>query len=35
MRLNMLYGENAALSLARSESRGVVATVSIPLASAS
>ena len=35
MRLSMLYGEKAALSLARAESRGIVATISIPLASAS
>jgi signal transduction histidine kinase len=31
LRLTMLYGNDAVLSLARAESRGVVATVSIPL----
>jgi LytS/YehU family sensor histidine kinase len=30
LRLTMLYGERAILSLARAQSRGVVATVSIP-----
>jgi len=30
-RLTMLYGDSAVLSLARAASRGVVATVSIPL----
>jgi sensor histidine kinase YesM len=33
-RLTMLYGDQAVLSLARGTSRGVVATVSIPLAAA-
>jgi LytS/YehU family sensor histidine kinase len=33
-RLTMLYGDQAVLSLARAASRGVVATVSIPLAAA-
>jgi LytS/YehU family sensor histidine kinase len=33
-RLMMLYGDRAVLSLARAASRGVVATVSIPLAAA-
>jgi len=33
-RLTMLYGDRAVLSLARAASRGVVATVSIPLAAA-
>jgi signal transduction histidine kinase len=35
MRLSMLYGEKAALSLAQGDARGVVATISIPLASMS
>ena len=35
LRLMMLYGGKAVLSLARAESRGVVATVSIPLQSRS
>ena len=30
-RLTMLYGDSAVLSLARAATRGVVATVSIPL----
>jgi LytS/YehU family sensor histidine kinase len=34
-RLTMLYGDSAVLSLARAATRGVVATVSIPLGSAS
>jgi LytS/YehU family sensor histidine kinase len=33
-RLTMLYGDGAVLSLSRGPSRGVVATVSIPLAAA-
>jgi sensor histidine kinase YesM len=33
-RLDMLYGDRAVLSLARASNRGVVATVSIPLAAA-
>jgi LytS/YehU family sensor histidine kinase len=33
-RLTMLYGDGAGLSLARAATRGVVATVSIPLAGA-
>jgi LytS/YehU family sensor histidine kinase len=35
LRLMMLYGNSAVLSLARAESRGVVATISIPMARAS
>ena len=35
LRLTMLYGQQAMLSLARAESRGVIATISIPMAKAS